>query len=468
MITVTVNAGLEISELPEDLKQRFISENAFANPKRETLKRLGKWAGNEPSQIRLWERDGDRLVLPRGYFPAAIGELRKQGIRFDIQDETICPLLSKPFEAKGKLYPYQESALVDLLRYPTGVLEAPTGSGKTNILLSTAEALKTPALICVHTTELLNQTCDRVHSWLDVEPGVIAGSKATLKPVTVAMIQTLSRRDLKAEGIADYFGAVLIDEAHHAPAMTWARILKQLPTRYKYGFTATAWRKDGLQFLMWRLIGNKSAKISQAEVQEAGKIVWPEFETVQTEYFYPIEDASQWGRMLSDLTKNQERNSLIVREVRARLDGARALILTDRIEHAKILSEALVDLEPVLLTGEVSKNDRSNEMDRVRKGVRLTIATTHLLGEGIDVPGWDLLFLVSPIAGGPRTLQAIGRVARPAPGKESATVIEFVDGKVRILVNAAQSRQRLYSSGNNKEIFSRPNRVEGSAVSLQS
>jgi superfamily II DNA or RNA helicase len=83
-------------------------------------------------------------------------------------------------------------------------------------------------------------------------------------------------------------------------------------------------------------------------------------------------------------------------------------------------------------------------MEKVRAGAQLTIATTHLLGEGVDVPGWNLLFLASPIAGGPRTLQAAGRIARPAPGKDRAVLVDFLDEQVPMLRGAFWSRQRLY------------------------
>ena len=74
-------------------------------------------------------------------------------------------------------------------------------------------------------------------------------------------------------------------------------------------------------------------------------------------------------------------------------------------------------------------------------------ATSSLLGEGIDVPGWDLLLMASPMAGEPRTLQAIGRVSRAAPGKEKATVVDFVDRRVPALVGAHPARQLMYARG---------------------
>ena len=444
MTTIEISSSLRLRNLPDYLAAQFVQDNTFRNPKYDQLQRMGKWTGNTDPTIKLFQRDGDSLILPRGYFPAVIGELKKAGVRFRIDDKTV--RLDAEFASpRGELYPFQTRALEDLLRYSTGCLEAPTGSGKTNILLSSIPRLKTNTLIVVHTTELLHQTVERTKSWLGIEPGILGAGEKTIRPITVGMVQTLVRRDLKESGIADYFGAVLVDECHHSPATTWAKILQQLPARHKYGFTATSWRKDGLQFLMWRLIGNRTARVSHKEAEEAGKLIWPDVEIVQTNYHYPIQSPDQWTWMISDLVRDPERNRLIEQEVRRRVDGnTQGLILTDRIEHANTLSRILEDLSPIVLTGELSKAERARAMKKVRSGGRLTIATTHLLGEGVDVPGWNLLFLVCPISGGPRTKQAIGRVTRPAPGKERSLVVDFVDGRVPMLRASFSKRQEIY------------------------
>lgn len=136
-----------------------------------------------------------------------------------------------------------------------------------------------------------------------------------------------------------------------------------------------------------------------------------------------------------------------MQEVSKRVSAnTQALILTDRIEHANLLSRRLRDLSPRVLTGELGKEQRVQVMKQVRAGAQLTIATTSLLGEGIDVPGWDLLFLVTPISGGPKTLQAAGRVTRPAPGKDRALIVDFVDSRIPILKAAFRKRQELYAA----------------------
>lgn len=182
-------------------------------------------------------------------------------------------------------------------------------------------------------------------------------------------------------------------------------------------------------------------------VEAAGRMVWPEVEVVHTDYHYPIQDSSQWTWMMSDLVRDPRRNRLIEREVRKRVNGdVHTLVLTGRIEHANILSRMLQDLSPVVLTGELSKAERAKAMEKVRAGTRLTIAITSLMSEGIDVPSWSLLFLVYPMSGGPLTLQSMGRVTRPAPGKEKALVVGFVDDGVEMLKAAFRKRQELYAA----------------------
>ena len=441
-VQIEVAAGVKLQNLPEHVKQQFIDENTFDNPAHAKAKRLGLYFRNIERVIRLYEDGGDEIIVPRGYFRKVLERLKKGGIPFEFTDRTVCPPATFSPEV-GELYPFQATGLEKLLKAHTGVLEAPTGSGKTNILLSAVPRLQTNTLIIVHTGELLRQTMERARTWLDIEPGIFGAGKKKIKPLTVAMIQTLARRDL-AE-IADYFGAVMIDECHHSPAVTWSRVLQELPAKYKYGFTATAWRKDKLEFLMWRLISDRHSKVPKSEVVEAGKMVLPEIQVVTTSYYHPIEHPIEWGQMLTDLTQDWMRNDLIEQEVRNRLYGTtKALILTDRINHANHLCGLLADKSPVLLTGELTKKNRAAAMEKVRSGAQLTIATTHLLGEGVDVPGWNLLFLASPIAGGPRTLQAAGRIARPAPGKDRAVLVDFLDEQVPMLKAAFWSRQRLY------------------------
>jgi superfamily II DNA or RNA helicase len=72
------------------------------------------------------------------------------------------------------------------------------------------------------------------------------------------------------------------------------------------------------------------------------------------------------------------------------------------------------------------------------------IATGQLVGEGFDCRELSTLFIATPVRFSGRVVQYLGRVLRPAPGKECARVFDYVDSKVEVLQAAARARRRVY------------------------
>jgi superfamily II DNA or RNA helicase len=154
--------------------------------------------------------------------------------------------------------------------------------------------------------------------------------------------------------------------------------------------------------------------------------------------------------MLSELTADTERNLLIAEDVarEARESTGICLVLSDRKAHCENLQALLryrfkVDSE--LLTGDLPLQQRQEVVERLNAGrVRVLIATGQLIGEGFDCPNLSTLFLSTPVRFSGRVLQYLGRVLRPAPGKQRARVFDYVDVRVETLVKAAKARQRVY------------------------
>jgi len=79
-------------------------------------------------------------------------------------------------------------------------------------------------------------------------------------------------------------------------------------------------------------------------------------------------------------------------------------------------------------------------MQQARSGRLRVIVATQVADEGLDLPELDRLFLPTPCRSTAKAQQRIGRVMRPAEGKQDAIVYNFVDSQVGVLASQAKSR----------------------------
>ncbi len=157
-----------------------------------------------------------------------------------------------------QLRPYQSTAVANiraaLARGHRSVLFVlPTGGGKTVVFSHIAEqASRKGNRICilVHRVELLEQA-SRSLAGLGVRHGLIAANRSMdlSAPVQVASVQTLARRLQRLP--ADLFQLLVVDEAHHSNAGTWAKVLSHFHRARVLGVTATPCRCDGRGLGEW-------------------------------------------------------------------------------------------------------------------------------------------------------------------------------------------------------------------------
>jgi len=155
-----------------------------------------------------------------------------------------------------ELRPYQTD-VVDQVEQLLGtaarpLIVAPTGSGKTIIfceIIKRAVAKHKRVLVLAHRREIIKHTCNKLRAH-GIRHGIImAGEDKALRPqepVQVAAIATLWVRAVRSGAIplppADL---IVIDEAHHAPARTYQRLVEAYPNATVIGGTATPCRGDG-------------------------------------------------------------------------------------------------------------------------------------------------------------------------------------------------------------------------------
>jgi superfamily II DNA or RNA helicase len=342
------------------------------------------------------------------------------------------------------LRPYQSQAIQAAQQQRAGVIVIPTGGGKTVIAMGLAAALQTQTLFIVHTRELLRQTISSVERFLQIEPGVIGGGAWKPAPFTIALIQTLSRRDLV--DIHDQFGLVIVDEAHHAPAMSYCDILPSFPARYRIALTATPYRKDGMHELLWLHFGEIIYQVKKSDLEEHGRLLIPQFFPIHTDFFYEYQD--DFSAMITSLCQNTARHKLVIDTIQEthRPKGC-SLVLTERIDHAMQLHRSLLerDLPAVLLHGKLSNPAREEALQQLREGhAEILVATLPLIGEGWDHPPLDTLYLTVPNGNRTKTTQALGRILRPYPNKETPRVYDFLDIRIGLLRHHWQIRGQAY------------------------
>jgi superfamily II DNA or RNA helicase len=306
-----------------------------------------------------------------------------------------------------------------------------------------------PALIVVHTKELLEQWVDRIGTFLGIpasEVGRIGGGKQKVgEKITVALVQSLYKC---ADDVAPHIGFLIVDECHRTPSRTFTEAVMAFDSRFMLGLSATPWRRDRLSRLIYWYLGDKVHEVDRDALIDAGHVLEAEVIWCHTD-FQPWHDPSEeYSRMLSELTEDPERNALIVADVaqEARNSGGVCLVLSDRKSHCEALAGLLAHrgVKASVLTSDLGNGERQAVVKALNAGrVKVLVATGQLIGEGFDCKELSTLFLATPIKFNGRLLQYLGRVLRPAPGKDKARVYDYLD-PVGVLEAAAKARSRVY------------------------
>ena len=238
--------------------------------------------------------------------------------------------------------------------------------------------------------------------------------------VDVYDVEVAENHNFFAEGI-------LVHNCHHVSAPSYRNALLRLPAMYRFGITATPDRADGLGKLVELAIGPIVFRIEAKDLVKAGHLVLPRIETIRTECCPQTDD---FATLITELTSDVERNALIVRLARREADaGSSVLILTGRVDHADLLARKCLAFgaPAAALTSKTPKKQRESTLDRFRSGdIRIVCATT-LADEGLDITRLARLILATPATAHGRTMQRLGRLMRPHPGKGQPVLFDIVD-----------------------------------------
>jgi superfamily II DNA or RNA helicase len=451
LLTITIKENLRLQNVPPALMKMLVEKLQFLNPKWLENERMGRWNRGTPKLLKFYDRVGpDGLWIPRGYIRHLIHMCRRQDIKLRIDDQRRM-LTPVNFNFKGRLKPFQKIAVEAMLAKDFGTLSSATGSGKTVMALYIIARRKQPSLIIVHTKELASQWVERIETFLGIASeavGFIGGGRRVIgEKITVALVQSLYKC---AEEVAENIGFLLVDECHRCPSRTFTEAVSCFDSQFMLGLSATPYRRDQLSKLIFWHLGDMHHQVDKSRLIETGDVLPAKVIFRETNFATRLDPVNEYSRMLAELAADTQRNLLIASDITA--EAARntgvCLILSDRKAHCENLQALLryrFRLQSELLTGDIDVAERKKVLERLNQGkVRILIATGQLIGEGFDCKHLTTLFLATPIKFSGRLLQYLGRVLRPATGKQYARVFDYVDVNVETLKKAANARRRVY------------------------
>lgn len=356
------------------------------------------------------------------------------------------------------LRPYQQKIKSDTYQswndgHRNVLVTSPTGSGKTVTMQSITDDFVGMTMSIAHRRELVGQI-SLAAAKVGVYHRIIAPDKITRLIVElhvkefgrsfvhpnanhmVASVQTINARIDDLRPIIQQCVLWNMDEAHHIRHDNiWGRAVAEFTKAYGVGYTALAKRGDG------KALGRTAGGVFDAlvigpevrELMDAGYLVdyliyGPQISAIDTSNV-PVTASGDYSPVkLADAAKRSTITGDIVRDYLrfgAGKIGATFCVDVGMAEEVTAAFKA-AGVPAALITDKTDDASRFDIMADIRTGMLKQVVNVDILGEGVDVPVLEVVSLGRPTESEQLYRQQVGRVLRPAPGKDFGIIIDHV------------------------------------------
>ena len=329
-----------------------------------------------------------------------------------------------------QLRPYQKNAVkqfMKFMKYGGGILQLPTGSGKTMIALTIIEMLKVKTLVVVPTTYLKNQ-------W-----------EGLIKPKWDVKVVTY--QSIKSKSFLQQFKFVVFDECHHVAAKTLQLIGHNVhPETISLGLSATPTMRDGDNLKIISVIGEVCYKITTKDLIDDGylskaKILYYPSSVLRERNHVHVEKEMSYPEIYDKwIVNNEKRNRKIVEQ--SIMHAKPCLILVSHVKHGHVLNEMYNDIRDTYLAKQPNKISFTHSKNKISFGDSTILIASPVLDEGVDIPALRTLILAGGGKSQIKVIQRMGRVLRKDGNHGSVTIIDFID-KVKPLYKHSLERKRI-------------------------
>ena len=326
----------------------------------------------------------------------------------------------------------QQLAVTHKLGQAAGAVILPTGSGKTRVAVQDLKRIGAQFCIYVaHSHEILESAEAeflREFATNEVRRFESAPAPNQIRRINLITIQTLARNlDMFAGRPVDY---LIIDEFHHAAAVSYRRVIDLLAPRFLLGLTATPFRTDRQDVLA---LCNDNSVVCY-ELREG-----IDFGVLCPYHYFGCFDNIDYTNIrhngqrydIHDLERAliiPERDSAIIAKWKEKADAKPTLAFCCSHGHADRVAESFrsqgISAESYLSS--TGFESRGLMRQRLRAGSLRVLCVVDVLNEGVDLPFIECILFLRPTESKRVFFQQLGRGLRRFLGKEHCVVIDFI------------------------------------------
>lgn len=438
MITITAIDPV-VGQIQCDTKEELPIIKSLLTLTRERRIRTEKVARNRwktatiEEEIPLITEDGFFLI---GLYPRLIETLKRKQIPHKTTSliNKHAAINPKDLQLKGmKLYDDQINLLIGASEQQRGVLQAPTGTGKTVLAYALIKMFMSgKSLIICPSKSIMKQTEIEFREKFGFKTSIVGdGSKDLSGEVVVSVINSLNK--ISPKELADIFKIVIVDEAHHVASFSgmFYNVMTTIKAPIRIGLTATALDNNTEKGIACEaLLGPLIGKFTVPEATEANRIVKPELVLLSVPQSANIRDLNKYQEIYNmGIVYNRMRNNIAAKFIQENTEkGSSAIVFTRILDHADILYE-MISARGVpcsLVTGAVSATIREKLRAQLNDKQISCIVATAAWKEGVNIPSLDIVMNAAGYLSNNAVTQMAGRGTRIFEGK-SPKMVDFLD-----------------------------------------
>ena len=335
-----------------------------------------------------------------------------------------------------ELRPYQEEARQAVEgEWGKGVqrtlLVLPTGCGKTIVFAKIAEDCVRAGdrvLILAHRGELLGQAADKVKAVTGLGCAMEKAGDSCIGSwfrVVAGSVQTMMREKRLSQFPRDYFGTIIIDEAHHSVSSSYQAVLGHFSQAKVLGVTATPDRGDMKN--LGEVFGSLAYEYTLPKAIRQGYLSPIKALTVPLRM-----DLSQVGIQAGDFRSGDIATALdpylhqIAGEMARHCMGRKTVVFLPLVKTSQKFRDILCGKGFRAAEVNGGSQDRAQALEAFGRGDYDVLCNSMLLTEGWDCPSVDCIVVLRPTKVRSLYSQMVGRGTRLSPGKGHLLLLDFL------------------------------------------